>query len=264
MDSQLDLSAIAAELEARVKAEATLYEFFKQAWHVIEPGYQFVDNWHIGAVAEHLQAVTEGQIKNILINFPPRDLKTDTGGVAWPAWEWIRHPNRKFLYGSYSWTLAEDASIKCRQLIKSGWYQTRWGDRFSIIDDRDKKDHFANDRGGERIITSPDSTMTGRGGDRVVCLPAETLIATENGPLQIGEIVDGRLPVRVACFDHEADEVTFSAITEYEKSPGRSLIEIETSSGAVVRLTEDHPVFVSGRGYIPAADVRPGDEVLET
>lgn len=168
MDSQLDLQVIAEELERRVNAEDNLYEFFKQAWHVIEPGYKYVDNWHVGATTEHLQAVTEGQIKNLLINFPPRFLKTDICGVAWPAWEWIKTPNRKWLFGSYSWTLAEDASIKCRQLVKSAWYMTRWGDRFSILDDRDKKDHFANDKGGERIITSPDSTMTGRGGDRVV------------------------------------------------------------------------------------------------
>lgn len=163
-----ELAAIAAELESRIKAEESFYEFFKQAWHVFEPGYKYVDNWHVGAVAEHLEAVTRGQIPKLLVNFPPRCLKTDLISVAWPAWEWIKTPNRKFLCGSYSWTLAEDASIKCRQLIKSNWYQTRWGERFGILDDRDKKDHFANDKGGERIITSPDATGTGRGGDRII------------------------------------------------------------------------------------------------
>ncbi len=165
---KIDLAALAQELELRLKAEESLYEFFKQAWHIIEPGYEFVDNWHIAAACEHLEAVTNGKVRRLLINFPPRLLKTDITSVAWPAWEWIRHPARKFLYGSYSFTLAEDASIKCRRLLESEWYQTRWGDRFTLLEDRNKKDHFANDRGGERIVTSPDSTMTGRGADRVV------------------------------------------------------------------------------------------------
>lgn len=164
-----DLTTALAELENRVKAEENFYEFFKRAWHVIEPGYEYVDNWHIGAIAEHLEAITNGQIRFLIINCPPRLLKTNLVSVAWPAWEWIRTPAQKWLYASYSWTLAEDASIKCRQLLRSEWYRARWGDRFALSDDRDKKDHFSNDRGGERIITSPDSTTTGRGASRL-CL----------------------------------------------------------------------------------------------
>ena len=166
--ADLDLAAAVAEMDRRLRAEDSLYEFLKQAWHVIEPSEEFVDNWHIQAVCEHLEEVSNGRVRNLLINFPPRMLKTIICSVAWPAWEWLHRPGTKFVYASYSWTLAEDASIRCRSLIKSEWYRVRWGDRFAILDDRDKKDLFSNNKGGERIITSPDATITGRGGAVIV------------------------------------------------------------------------------------------------
>src|SRR3954454_15918373 len=58
-------------LEAqRRAAERSLYEFVKRAWHVVE-SQPFIDNWHIGMLCEHLQAVTVGEIENLLANIPP-------------------------------------------------------------------------------------------------------------------------------------------------------------------------------------------------
>ena len=56
----------------RRSAERSLYEFVKQAWPVVEPGVDFVESWHIQVICEHLQAVTDGRIKRLLINIPPR------------------------------------------------------------------------------------------------------------------------------------------------------------------------------------------------
>ena len=47
----------------REKAERSLDDFIKQAWKVIEPGTTYVDNWHIALIAEHLQAVNDGEIR---------------------------------------------------------------------------------------------------------------------------------------------------------------------------------------------------------
>ena len=261
--ADLDLAAAVAEMDRRLRAEDSLYEFLKQAWHVIEPSEEFVDNWHIQAVCEHLEEVSNGRVRNLLINFPPRMLKTIICSVAWPAWEWLHRPGTKFVYASYSWTLAEDASIRCRSLIKSDWYRVRWGDRFSLLEDRDKKDLFGNNKGGERIITSPDATITGRGGQVIVCLPYDAIIQTKWGPYKIGELVEKKLDVEVLAYDHATSQPVWARIEEHEKSHGRPLIEIESSSGKKVRLTEDHPVFVVGRGYVAAKDVRLDDEILE-
>ena len=56
---------------SKAKAEFSLLEFTKQAWPVLEPGVQFQVGWAVEAIAEHLQAVTEGQIKRLLVNVPP-------------------------------------------------------------------------------------------------------------------------------------------------------------------------------------------------
>jgi hypothetical protein len=45
------LEQIDAEL-----AKRNLREFVKQAWHVLEPNNLFVNNWHIDAICDHLEA----------------------------------------------------------------------------------------------------------------------------------------------------------------------------------------------------------------
>ncbi len=99
----------------------------RQAWHVIEPSTPFVPGWHIDAIIDHLEAVTRGQIRNLLINVPPRHMKSLLVSVFWPAWEWIRWPERRWLYSSYAATLSIRDSVKCRRLIESPWYRARWG-----------------------------------------------------------------------------------------------------------------------------------------
>ena len=56
-------------------AEKSLSQFVRQAWHVLEPATDFVHGWHIDVICEHLEAVTNGQIKNLIINIPPGCMK---------------------------------------------------------------------------------------------------------------------------------------------------------------------------------------------
>lgn len=66
-------------------ASRSLREFVLQAWPVVEPSTPFVPGWHIDAIIEHLEAVTHGQIRNLLINVPPRHMKSLLVSVFWPA-----------------------------------------------------------------------------------------------------------------------------------------------------------------------------------
>lgn len=84
------------------KPDMSLKEFIRNAWHVIEPGRTFVDGWHIGAIVEHLEAVSTGQIQKLLINMPPRHMKSLSVSVCWPAWEWTFNPWIQFFFNSYS------------------------------------------------------------------------------------------------------------------------------------------------------------------
>src|ERR1035437_1939723 len=65
---------------------------------------------------DHLEAVSYGHIRNLLINVPPRHMKSLLVSVLWPAWEWTRWPERRWLFSSYAATLSIRDSVKCRRL----------------------------------------------------------------------------------------------------------------------------------------------------
>lgn len=158
-----DLISLEAELCSR-----ELVEFYRQAWKVVEPGVPFVDGWHVEAIAEHLTAVSRGEIKNLVINVPPRHSKSTLVSVMWPAWEWTFMPHTQWLFGAYAQVLSTRDSVKCRRLIMSPWYQERWGHKFTINSDQNLKTQFTNSENGYRISSSVDGSNTGEGGNRIV------------------------------------------------------------------------------------------------
>ena len=145
-----------------------LHDFVRAAWPVVEPATPFCDNWHIGAICEHLEAVTTGAIRNLLVNVPPRHMKSLITCVFWPTWDWTEHPERRWLFASYAQSLSVRDSLKCRRLIKSPWYHERYGQIFALTNDQNAKEKFENDRTGYRIATSVDGAVTGEGGDRII------------------------------------------------------------------------------------------------
>lgn len=154
--------------EERARGAAVFYEFVKMAWHVVEPGRTFVDGWHIRVICDHLQAITDGRIRNLIINIPPRHMKSLLVCVLWPAWEWINHPEHAFLTSSYADRLSVRDAVKARRLIQSVWYRERWGKSFRLASDQNAKTRYDNDQGGYRIATSVEGLGTGEGGDRIV------------------------------------------------------------------------------------------------
>lgn len=167
MDPREFLRVIEAE-ENRRKAEASLYEFVKQAWSVIEPGVPFVHGWHLQIICEHLEAITHGELRNLLINIPPRHAKSTIVSVMWPCWEWLHRPFEKYLCASYSSVLSTRDNVKARRLVTSPWYQALWRDRFMLTGDQNQKQRFENDKTGYRIATSVGGTATGEGGSRLL------------------------------------------------------------------------------------------------
>src|SRR6266704_6931342 len=154
-------------IEKKRRAEQSLRSFVRQGWHVVEPSQEYMHNWHIDAICEHLEAVSNNQIQNLLINMPPRAMKSLCVSVFWPMWEWINKPYTRWMFSSYALSLAIRDSIKCRRLIESNWYKTNWGDNFSLAKDQNLKSRFENNRSGYRLAVSVGSAATGEGGDRI-------------------------------------------------------------------------------------------------
>lgn len=144
-----------------------LHEYVRQAWPQVERR-RFEDNWHIGVICEHLEAVTFGQIRNVIFNIPPRHTKSLCVSVMWPSWEWTFQPWIQWLFAAYAEKLSKRDSLRMRRLILSRWYRSRWGHVYSLTSDQREKLRYDNDRHGYRIATSVGGTGTGEGGDRVV------------------------------------------------------------------------------------------------
>ena len=89
----------AEELHQRRMARKSLYDFVRQAWPLVEAA-PLVETWHVGAVCEHLQAVTQGQIAKLLINISPGTGKSLLTSVFWPAWEWANDPTVRWFGAS--------------------------------------------------------------------------------------------------------------------------------------------------------------------
>lgn len=145
----------------------SLKDFSTQAWPVLEPETAFKDNWHIDAICDHLEAISAGQIRDLVINIPPGCMKSLTVSVFWPAWEWTRTPHLRWLFSSYAADLSTRDAVKCRRLIQSPWYQERWGHVYTLTSDQNVKTRYENDRTGYRISTSVGGLATGERGDRV-------------------------------------------------------------------------------------------------
>ena len=164
----------------------SLKEFTKSSWQAIEPGRDFQDNWHIDAISEHLQAVVEGDIKRLIINVPPRHMKSISVAVALPAWTWTIQPSKQFLYASYAGSLSIRDSVKCRRLIDSNWYQNLFGETFKLTGDQNQKQRFENDKTGYRIATSVGGALTGDGGDIVVIDDPHNSIEADSAAVREG------------------------------------------------------------------------------
>lgn len=150
------------------RAERDLIRFLSLAWPIIEPSTQYVHNWHIDLLAEYLTAVSVGQIRRLIINIPPRYMKSILTSVMWPCWTWTIRPHLRWLFASYSASLSVKHSLDRRTVIESDWYQRVWGDKVKMRPDQNQKAEFQNTEYGSMVATSVGGSVTGKGGDIIV------------------------------------------------------------------------------------------------
>jgi predicted phage terminase large subunit-like protein len=119
----------ALERGDEVRAEcSSLIGFIRHAWDELEPIQELRIGWALEAVAEHLEAVTAGDLTRVLINVPPGMMKSLLTGVFWPAWEWGPKgmPSNRILGAAHGLHLATRDSRKMKTLVESEWYKALW------------------------------------------------------------------------------------------------------------------------------------------
>lgn len=140
----------------------SLYEFLKAAWHLVEPGTSYVDNWHVKVICDLAQEaiLNPAAEKRYVINVPPGTLKSIIFSVMLNAWEWTRNPKRRYFTASYSGDLALRDSVRVRNVVESTWYKERFGD-VVLSEDQNAKGRFNTDQRGWRIASSVRGKGTG-------------------------------------------------------------------------------------------------------
>lgn len=153
-----DEASIIAADRALVE-KGTLYDFLEMAWPHVEVE-RFIPGWHLEELCIHLEAVSNCQIKRLVINQPPGTGKSSTTGWAWPVWEWIKRPPTKFIYASFDQSLVCRDADKMIKLLSSDWFRARWGDL--LLKGKPASSDFSNRQGGFRFSTSVNGKVTGR------------------------------------------------------------------------------------------------------
>jgi predicted phage terminase large subunit-like protein len=141
--------------------------FVEKVFVTLTPGQTFIRSWHLEAIAYQLERVRRGEIKRLIINMPPRSLKSITASVAFPAFLLGRDPTRRIICASYSGDLAKKHSNDSRAIFDSPWYRLTFpGTRVGLFKNNETEIEFT--KRGFRLATSVGGTLTGRGGDIII------------------------------------------------------------------------------------------------
>jgi len=148
----LESDIIACERE--IGLTGSLYDFVKLAWNQVYASSPYQDNWHIPLICEHYTAAVRGEIDKLVVNLPPNSSKSCITCVLFPVWCWIQDPHLSFIMSAYGTQPINRDSYASQDLIRSPWFQARWGDRFTIPNVT-AVELVKNDRGGFRLGTTP-------------------------------------------------------------------------------------------------------------
>lgn len=154
------------EIEKEIYINSLNY-FIERSFYIINQGQKFINNWHIGAISEALNEVYNGNIKRLLINMPPRYLKSVCVSVAFPAWILGKDPTKRIIVASYSEKLAIKHSTDCRLILESSWYKRVFNNTI-LSRTQNQKYKFSTTQNGYRFATSVGGTLTGEGGDILI------------------------------------------------------------------------------------------------
>ena len=140
--------------------------FAGRCFQDLNPHTCLATNWHLEVIAAKLTAVREGRIRRLIINLPPRHLKSLMASIAFPAWCLGHDPSAQILCVSYAQDLADKLARDCRGILMSAWYRQLF--RARLAPQRHAVQEFITTRQGYRLATSTGGVLTGRGDDIIL------------------------------------------------------------------------------------------------
>jgi predicted phage terminase large subunit-like protein len=164
-----------------------LKSFVAQAWHVLDPSAPVEWAWYLTTICSELEAVSRGEVQDLLINLPPGMAKSLLVSILWPAWEWLRDPSLRFVAVAGGEDLAIKDGQRMREVVDSDWYQRLVKYAHEVHDrplwkwrkDQNQKRYYRNNVGGHRQAFGLNGKITGNRGDIVLF----------DEPHQVGDVV---------------------------------------------------------------------------
>jgi len=144
-----------------------LSSFVRKSFEIIDPATTYLHNWHIDLISEYLTACRSREIKRLIINIPPRFMKSICVSSAFPAWLLGNNPSEQIVVSSYSQSLSRKHSEDCRLVMKNGIYREAFPNT-RISQTQDTKDYFKTTKQGQRFATSVGGSSTGFGGNFLI------------------------------------------------------------------------------------------------
>ena len=140
--------------------------FAARCFHDLNPQAELAMNWHLEVIAAKLTAVREGKIRRLIINLPPRHLKSLMASIAFPAYCLGHDASAQILCVSYAQDLADKLARDCRSIMMNPWYRQMFPTRLALH--RQAVQEFITTRQGYRLATSTGGVLTGRGADIIL------------------------------------------------------------------------------------------------
>ena len=151
------------ELDAILRSDFP--SFLRKVFETLSPATPFLDNWHIELLCCYVLAIIENRCPRLIVNAPPRSLKSIVFSVAFPAFLLGQNPSAKIVCASYSDAIAGKLAFDFRRIMNSDWYKRI----FPLVDIvKDTETETATSAGGSRLMTSVGGSLTGRGGDVII------------------------------------------------------------------------------------------------
>jgi len=233
--------------------------FIRRSFRILEPGNVFQSSWHIDCIADHLQAQADGdgEVQKLIINLPPRMLKSVLVAQIYPAWLLAREAHHQIIGASYAHSLAERNVTACRRIVQDEWYLSSYPDT-RLSSDANRKDFFTTTRNGQYKGTGVGGTITGFG-----CFVSDTPVITNSGVMGIGDIKVGVNATHCLSLNHKTDMLEWKEIEATRAILSDDLWRITTGSGESFVCTGNHPIYIDGRGYIEAREIVAGEVLVK-
>ena len=141
-----------------------LSAFIHRSFIELNGATKYLGNWHVELIAMKLEEVRLGKCKRLIINVPPRHLKSHATSVVFPAWILGHHPSKQIMFMTYGQDLSESFALKCRTLMESSFYTGLFDTRLSSR----ALSELTTTKGGALLSTSLGGGITGRGADYII------------------------------------------------------------------------------------------------